>query len=234
MELLNVFFASVGSIAVLFILTKLVGNKQMSELSMFDYINGITIGSIAAEMATSLEDDFLKPLLAMAVYTGVTLLLAFVAQKSIRLRRMINGKSIFLYDKGKLFRANLKTAKLDVSELLMQCRVNGYFSLEDIETIVLEPNGKLSILPKSKKRPCTPSDLALGVPVDRVEPVVIQDGKILYKNLKYTGNDESWLLKKLNEKNVDVSEVFLAVCNNDNELIVYKKSDKKHNNDVFI
>lgn len=234
MELLNVFFASVGSVAVLFILTKLVGNKQMSELSMFDYINGITIGSIAAEMATSLEDDFLKPLLAMAVYTGVTLLLAFVAQKSIRLRRMINGKSIFLYDKGKLFRANLKTAKLDVSELLMQCRVNGYFSLEDIETIVLEPNGKLSILPKAKKRPCTPSDLALGVPVDRVEPVVIQDGKILYKNLKYTGNDESWLLKNLNEKNVGVSEVFLAVCNNDNELIVYKKSDKKHNNDVFI
>lgn len=234
MELLNVFFASVGSVAVLFILTKLVGNKQMSDLSMFDYINGITIGSIAAEMATSLEDDFLKPLLAMVVYTGVTLLLAFVAQKSIRLRRMINGKSIFLYDKGKLFRANLKTAKLDVSELLMQCRVNGYFSLEDIETIVLEPNGKLSILPTAKKRPCTPSDLALGVPVDRVEPVVIQDGKILYKNLKYTGNDESWLLKKLNEKNVDVSEVFLAVCNNDNELIVYKKSDKKHNNDVFI
>lgn len=234
MELLNVFFASVGSVAVLFILTKLVGNKQMSDLSMFDYINGITIGSIAAEMATSLEDDFLKPLLAMVVYAGTTLLLAFVAQKSIRLRKIINGKSIFLYDKGKLFRANLKTAKLDVSELLTQCRVNGYFSLEDIETIVLEPNGKLSILPKAKKRTCTPSDLAIRVPVDRVEPVVIQDGKILYKNLKYTGNDESWLLKKLESKNIKVRDVFLAVCNNDNKLIVYKKTDEKHNNDVFI
>ena len=58
MELLHVFLTSVGSVVFLFILTKLLGNKQMSQLSMFDYINGITIGSIAAEMATSLAVSY--------------------------------------------------------------------------------------------------------------------------------------------------------------------------------
>ena len=68
MELINIVFTSLGSLLVLFLLTKIMGYRQMSQLSMFDYINGITIGSIAAEMATSLEDDFLKPLVAMIIY----------------------------------------------------------------------------------------------------------------------------------------------------------------------
>ena len=74
MDLLNVTAASIGSIIALFLLTKLIGNKQMSQLNLFDYINGITIGSIAAEMATSLESDFLKPLLAMGIYALATVL----------------------------------------------------------------------------------------------------------------------------------------------------------------
>lgn len=87
MDLLNIALTSIGSIIVLFLLTKLIGNRQMSELNMFDYINGITIGSIAAEMATSLEGDFLKPLLAMIIYGVVTVLISILANKNIKLRR---------------------------------------------------------------------------------------------------------------------------------------------------
>ena len=97
MDLLNIALTSIGSIIVLFLLTKLIGNRQMSELNMFDYINGITIGSIAAEMATSLEDDFLKPLLAMIIYGVVTVLISILANKNIKLRRFFNGKTLILY-----------------------------------------------------------------------------------------------------------------------------------------
>ena len=96
MDLLNVALTSIASIIVLFLLTKLIGNRQMSELNMFDYINGITIGSIAAEMATSLEADFLKPLLAMVIYGVVTVLISIIANKSIKLRRFLNGKTLVL------------------------------------------------------------------------------------------------------------------------------------------
>lgn len=147
MELLHVFLTSVGSVAYLFILTKLLGNKQMSQLSMFDYINGITIGSIAAEMATALEDDFLLPMIGMAVYTAAALLISLVASHSIKLRKFLIGRPLILYDNGKLYRECMKKAKLDLNEFLTECRNNGYFNLSEIQTAILETNGKISILP---------------------------------------------------------------------------------------
>ena len=128
-SLIQVFFTSVGSIIVLFLLTKLIGNKQVSQLNMFDYINGITIGSIAAEMATSLETDFLMPLLAMVIYGLTAFGLSYIAGKSVRARRLINGRSIILYDNGKLYFDNFKKSKLDINEFLIQCRIAGYFDL---------------------------------------------------------------------------------------------------------
>ena len=86
MELINVAFSSLASLAALFLLTKLMGNRQMSQLTMFDYINGITIGSIAAEMATSLEDDLLKPLTAMVIYSVVVVLISVTSSKCAVIR----------------------------------------------------------------------------------------------------------------------------------------------------
>ena len=136
MDLLKIVALSFGSVIFLFILTKLMGNKEMSQLSMFDYIIGITIGSIAAEMSTALENDFMQPVVAMAVYAIVSIL----SYKSIKIRRIISGNSLILFDNNELYRNNLKKAKLDLNEFLMQCRTAGYFSLSDIQTAILEPN----------------------------------------------------------------------------------------------
>ena len=107
-DLPNVALTSIGSIVALFLLTKLMGNKQMSELNMFDYITGITIGSIAAEMATALESDFAKPLLSMAIYALAATVISLVASGSVRARRLINGRSIVLCKDGELYKKNLK------------------------------------------------------------------------------------------------------------------------------
>lgn len=233
MDILKVILATLGSIITLFILSKLIGNKQISELNMFDYINGITIGSIAAEMATTLDSSFIQPLIAMVIYALVTFILSIAANKSLKLRRFFTGRSIFLYDKGKIFKENLKVAKLDINEFLAQCRVQGYFSLDEIETAILESNGKISVLPKSQSRPCRPSDLSISVPKDRPEVNIIIDGEILYNNLRYTGNDENWLKKQLEKQGKTVKEVFLGVCNNDNSLSIYEVNKEKPLNDVF-
>lgn len=233
MDIINVVLATIGSIIVLFLLTKLLGNKQLSQMNMFDYVNGITIGSIAAEMATSLETDFLKPLTAMVLYGFVGFLFSYIASKNMKLRRVLSGKSIVLYDKGKLYKENFKTAKLDLNEFLAQCRVDGYFDLDEIETAILEANGRLSILPKAKNRPCTPADLALAIPKDRPLISVIVDGEILERNLKETGNNMQWLEKQLKQQKVKASEIFLATCDDDNNLNVYVKINKKLDNDIF-
>lgn len=87
-EIIYVIALSLGSIIAIFVLTKLMGYRQMSQMSMFDYINGITICSIAAAMATSLEENFMQPLIAMIVYALAAILLSWISSKSIKARRV--------------------------------------------------------------------------------------------------------------------------------------------------
>ena len=234
MEILQIILVSLGSVVILFILTKLMGNRQMSQLSMFDYINGITIGSIAAEMATSLEDDFLKPLTAMIVYALVAILISFITTKSIKLRRILTGKSLILLDNGKLFEKNFKKAKLDINDFLIQCRNNGYFDISNLQSAILEPNGKISFLPMSDQRPVVPHDLELKPLEESILTDVIIDGKIMENNLRFTGNDESWLKSQLKSQGINkTSDVLLATCDKNNEFKAYIKNKKQTSHDSF-
>ena len=223
-EYFTVFYQALLSIIALFVLTKLMGYKQMSQLSMFDYVNGITIGSIAAEMATDLEGNYLKPLLAMIVYAVFVILLAKAAQRFIPLRRIVNGKAIMLYQNGSIYNENLKKAKMDVDEFLVQCRVNGYFDLSQIEAAILEPNGQISILPVSAERPATPKDLGIEPPQEEIFANVIVDGHILEQNLKHAGKDRNWLNQQLEGQNIKkIEDVFLAVCDKQGNFHVFPK-----------
>ena len=136
-EILYIIALSLGSIIAIFILTKIMGYRQMSQMSMFDYIISITIGSIAAEMSTALDKNFAQPLTAMIVYALSAVLLSWISSKSIRIRRVVEGKPLVLLSNGELYLGNLKRAKIDVSEFLEQCRVSGYFDVSKLETAVL-------------------------------------------------------------------------------------------------
>ena len=234
MDYIKVIYSSIISIAVLFFLAKLIGNRQISQLSLFDYINGITIGSIAAEMATSLEKHWTLPLLAMVIYGLATAFISYICCKSQKVRRFCNGKAIILFDKGK-FRYNaLKRSKLDMNEFLMQCRADGYFDLSEIETAVMEPNGKISFLPKAENRPVTPNDMALSVPKSGLCFNLVIDGNVLESNLISAGKDKKWLSGELSKsKCKTIEEVLLATLGADCTVSFYKKEKSKIGNDVF-
>lgn len=234
-EIIYIIALSLGSISAIFILTKLMGYRQMSQMSMFDYITGITIGSIAAEMATSLEENFVQPLTAMIVYAMVTMFLSFLSTKSIKARKILEGRPIIILNNGELYLKNLKKAKLDINEFLMQCRVNGYFDLSKIETVILEGNGKLSILPKVADRPATPADFALVPQQEYMVANVIIDGKVMKENLRHAGKDEKWLSNHLKGQGAErAEEVLLATCSQDGQLTVFLKETKKETADVLI
>ena len=233
MDLLFVACTSVGSLLMLFILTKIMGNKQMSQLSMFDYIVGITIGSISAEMATNLE-EFEKPLLAMVIYALFSVLISYANYKSIVLRRFLTGKSLVLFENGKLYEGNLKKARIDVNEFLMLCRNQGYFNIAQLQSAILEPNGKISFLPLSKERPATPKDMNLTPPDEKPAINVVIDGHIMQENLMFAGKNEEWLNKQLKTQRVQsISEIFLATCDSEGTLIVYPKIKRQMKKDVF-
>jgi len=233
-DILYIIALSLGSVLVLFILTKLMGYKQLSELSMFDYITGITIGSIAAEMSTALEEDFTRPLTAMIVYTAVSLLLSLLCTKSITARRFIVGKPLILYDNGKLYEENLKKCKIDVNEFLMQCRTSGYFDLSKLQTAILENNGKISFLPKPGERPLVPSDLSLKLPPESLTANLIVDGTVMEKNLLHAGKDKKWLENQIKGQGFKrIEDVLLATCDMQNEFHAYGRNRDRETKDIL-
>lgn len=214
---------ALGSFAVLFLVAKCIGHKQIAQLDFFDYITGITIGSIAAEMATELEEPW-KPLTAMFLYGGVTLLLSIISNKFPRSRKYLNGSPTILMDNGKLFYKNLKKAKLDLSEFMVMCRQQGYFDLTNIQTAVFEYNGKLTILPVTSHRPATPKDLNVIPDQELLFTELIMDGRILEENLKRMGLDLTWLDKQLKQRHVhSPKDVILAVCDPNLKFVLYEK-----------
>lgn len=222
MRFLVLCLTALGSFAALFVIAKFIGHKQIAQLDAFDYINGITIGSIAAEMATELEQPW-KPLTALVIYGGVTVLLSVLSSKFPRTRRYLNGEPVVLMDGGRLCRENMKKARLDLSEFLMLCRQQGYFDLADIHTAVFEYNGTLSILPVSAARPATPEDLALSPKQETVFTELVMDGRVQRENLHRLGVDEKWLQKQLRQHGMQrPQQVFLAVCDRDRNVFVYE------------
>ena len=217
---------TLGSFTAIFLAAKFIGHKQIAQLDFFDYITGITIGSIAAEMATELEQPW-KPLTAIAIYAGVTFLLSVVTNKFPRTRRYLYGSSTILMDQGKLYRENLKKAKLDLEEFLVMCRQQGYFDLTSIQTAIFEFNGRLTILPVSTQRPVTPSDMELSPEQELLFTELIMDGRILERNLKHMGLDLTWLDKQLKQRGIhSAQDVFLAVCDKKQRLVIYKNDHK--------
>lgn len=222
MEYIKIVVLSLGSIIVLFLLTKIMGQREMSQLSIFDYIISITIGSIAAEMATSLENNFMEPLIAMIVYAGVTLIIALINNRFVKLRPIFSGRTLILYDNGTLFKENFKKAKIDLNEFFVQCRTNGFFSLSDLKTALLEENGKISFLPLAEKRPVNPNDLNIKPEAECIVTNVILDGKIMLQNLSELGYDEPWLYSELQKQGITkINNIFLATYDCSGNLSVY-------------
>lgn len=231
MDLLRVIVTSLVSLAALFLLTKLMGNKQVSQMNLFDYVVGITIGSIAAEMATELDTPE-NSLVAMAVYAVVAVGISLLTNKSLAARRVMTGKPLVLMDGGTIYRENLKKAKMDVSEFLMYCRIGGFFDLSQIQTALLEHNGTVTFLPVEMQRPATPADFSLQPTQTMLQTPVILDGEVLPGNLQRVGKDVTWLMRQLEKQGYQEPEaVFLALADG-NLLTVYPVESKKRPTDL--
>ena len=222
MDIFKVVLTSVLSAVALFIIAKVIGHKQMSQLDFFDYITGITIGSIAAELATELEEP-MNPLIAMIVYGAITFILTVITSKLPKMRKFINGTPTIIMNDGKIYRRNLKKAKIDLSEFMVMCRQEGYFDLADIQTAIFEYNGRLTVLPVSTKRPIKPEDVSLTPQPEYISTEVIMDGRVLDENLNRMGLDTKWLESQIKVQGFkNTKEILLGICDQDKNLTLYR------------
>ena len=220
------------SIVLMFGLTKLMGSKQVSQMTMFDYVVGISMGSIAAELATELEEP-LRPIVALILYSASSLVISRLTEKFLKSRSILNGKPLVLMDNGVIFRGNLKKARLDLNEFLTYCRMSGYFDLSQIQTAVLEHNGGVSFLPKEINRPATPEDLDLQPKQSKVPVPFVLDGCLLTDNIRKAGKEAIWVRRMLLRQGYrDETEVLLAIWDRENMLTVYPLYPEKPKKEI--
>lgn len=228
METFCVVPRSIFALFVLFLVTKLIGRKQVSELSLFDYVIGISIGNFAAEMILNFEIQYFNGIVAVVTFGIMAYLVSVVTMKSIFLRRILIGTPIIVIQNGKILESSMKKLRIDVNDLLEQVRNNGYFDLNEVEYAIMETNGKLSILPKSEYHPVINKDMNLKVEKSSLCANAIIDGHIMKGNIKNIGKDEEWLLHELKVKGYkNIDNILLATVDINCKISVYEKNQKQ-------
>lgn len=225
-ELGTVTLRALSSLATLFIVTKIIGKRQLSELSLFDYVIGISIGNFAAEMTINTQSNEINGIFAVILFGICSLLIETLTMKSIKLRSFFYGDPTVIIQKGKLIEKNMKKNKLDVNDLLEHLRINGYFDINEVEYAIMEANGKMSVLPKDQYSPLKKKDMNVGIePSDLIATVII-DGQILDKNLKKMNKTTEWLNNKLmSMKYVGTEKILLATLDSKDKLNIYEKGN---------
>lgn len=225
MELLDVTYRSLISLVTLFLITKLLGKKQVSQLSLFDYVIGISIGNFAAEATINLESNWLNGVLAVVIFGVVAYLVSILTMKSIIARKFFMGEPTIVIQDGKILKQSLKKIKFDINDLLEECRNNGVFDVEQINYALMEANGKLSILLKPEYQNVTIKDMNLKQEKNGLVANVIIDKKIMKDSLKALKKDEKWLLKQLKVQGTTLKEVLLGTVDINEKLTLYKEND---------
>lgn len=233
-DFLNICFRTILVLIILFFITKMMGKKQISELNFFDYVVGITIGSIAADISLDIEKNMIAGIAALFIYGFISYIISFVSIKSICARRFFIGVPTVLVEKGKIIESGLKKSKIDVNDLLMVARENGYFNLDEIDYSLMEVNGNISFLPKEKEKPVTKRDMKIKCSNEGLTVNAIIDSKYMVNNMKAINKDKEWLDHELKVNGYDnYDNILLATIDNNYKVTIYEKNVKPDKNTVL-
>lgn len=223
---LEIVLRTVCAVVVLFLMTKLLGKRQVTQLSFFEYLTGITIGSIAAYISLDLEANWYLGLVALGVWVGCSLLIEFLQIKSKKARDFIDFKSTVLIQGGKILEDNLKKEKLSTDELMQQLRKKDVFQVADVEFAIMESSGEINVLQKRESLPLTPKDLGIQVAPEKPGQVVIMDGEVLDEPLRVSGFNQGWLVEELDKQGTKIKDVFLAQVDTYGQLTIDLYNDQ--------
>ncbi|MFJ7817474.1 DUF421 domain-containing protein [Bacillus toyonensis] len=221
-----VILRSVFILIMLFAITKWLGKRQISQLSFFEYIAGMTIGDIAAQVSTGLDQKFFHGVFAILIFTAVPFFTGILSLKNKTARDFFEGKSTVLIKDGKILEDNLKKEKYTSDELLELLRGKNAFSVADVEFAVLEPSGELNVLLKKDRQPLTAKDVGLKVPNEKEPQTVIMDGNVLDEPLSSSGHNRAWLHSELEKLGVVIENVFLGQVDSYGQLTIDIYNDK--------
>ena len=222
-EIINVILRTILVIILIFILFKLMGKKQVSQMSMFDYITGITIGSVAADISLDIEKNLISGLICLIIYGIIDILISYSSLKSIKLRNFFEGKETPLIINGKINKENMAKNKITINILQTEARLMGIFNLDEVNNAILEPSGMISFELKEKEKPSTKKDIGLNSKNKGLVYNLIIDGEIINDNLEHVKKTEKWIEQQLKVLGKKQEEILLLTIDGNEKINIYSK-----------
>lgn len=208
------------AMALLLFMTKFLGKRQVSQLSLFEYMTGLTLGSMIATIAQSPIDDWMTGFVPLMVWVLTSFALAWAQLKSKRFRDLMDSKGTVIIKKGRLLEHNMRKERLTIDELMTQLRNHNAFQLSDVEFAIMEPTGDINVLLKHEHQPLTLSKMREELAGQHEPIIVLMDGEILVKELEQIEKDAEWLRHELNKRGLQEKDVFVAEVNAKHELFI--------------
>lgn len=202
---------------------KIMGKKQVSQMNLFDYITGITIGSVVADIALDIEKNFIAGLICLIILCLSDIIISYLNLKSLNLRNIFEGKEATLIENGKINSSIMAKNKITINMLQTEARLMGYFNLDEINNAILEPNGKISFEPKEKEKPATKKDMGVSSKDKSLVYNLIIDGEIVQENLKHANKTKTWLNHELKIRGKKQEDLILLTIDSSEKINIYEK-----------
>lgn len=207
---------------------RIMGKRQIAELEPSELVVTIIISDIATDPINDPGKPFVTALIAITVLLFFEVVLSYLAYKNISIRSLLYGKPSTFYSNGKINQKEMENQRFSIGDLLEEVRNNGAASLKEVEHIVMETNGNVSVILNSENRPLTPSDIGINAQKTEMSYILIDNGNIVDSNLKRLGLSREWLKKQLKNENIKrPSEVFYMGADKNKNTVVIKKNKKE-------
>ncbi|OOM77321.1 DUF421 domain-containing protein [Clostridium sp. BL-8] len=224
---INTVIKTIAAYAFALILARILGRKLISQMTFFDFVVGVTMGTLVANAMVDSTNLSSSSVAALLIITALSIGIAFLNIKSFKIRKMTDSEPVTLVKDGSIVEENMKNTRMTVGELMMKMREKNAFSLADVEFAIMETDGELSVLTKADKKPVTPLQMNIKTQSEGLMKDVIIDGELMEENLKTAGVDKNWIKNELQKQNVkDFSDVFYAGIYGNKKLHISRKSEK--------
>lgn len=223
--ILNTIIRGVVVYILAIFLTRLMGRKLISQMTFFDFVIGVSMGSIIANAIVGQQFTSMSAITALTLVSILIIATGYLHIKSYKARKLVNSEPIILIQTGTILEENMKKIRLTINELLMKLREKNIFNLADVEFAIMETDGELSVLLKADKKPLTPYNMNIQTVSTGLTKDIIIDGNVMKENLSSSGLNEEWLKSQLKSQNIkNFSDVFYAGLDNTKKLYVSKKA----------
>ncbi len=225
-SILETLFRTTVGFTVLIVVTRLLGKKQLGQLTIFTYITGIALGNMAGDMIVHRDVSVLDGTIALVFWVVLTFIVEYISLKSGKARVILDGEPTIVVKKGEIMQDKLKKQRLNIDDLTMLLRTNNVYSILDVDYAILEPNGQLSILKRTNLEQVTKKDMNIpGESRQNIPTEIIVDGKLVSKNVTEIGLDSIWLDQQIKQANINsIEDVFYAELQMDGSLYIQKMS----------